>query len=116
MELRTLHAMRCDRVVRYHGAYFGDGSISIVLEHMDGGSLSDVTRALGRIPERQLAGFAAQILEALRYLHDEARVVHRDVKPSNVLVNLAGDASSLISASADSWPTASPSVTAGSGR
>ena len=92
MELRTLHAMRCDRVVRYHGAYFGDGSISIVLEHMDGGSLSDVTRALGRIPERQLAGFAAQILEALRYLHDEARVVHRDVKPSNVLVNLAGDA------------------------
>ena len=37
-------------------------------------------------------GFAAQILEALRYLHDEARVVHRDVKPSNVLVNSAGDA------------------------
>ena len=74
----------------YHAAFFSEGSISIVLDYMDGGSLSDVTRAIGCIPETQLAGFAAQIVSGLRYLHANLRIVHRDVKPSNLLVNKAG--------------------------
>ena len=74
----------------YHAAFFSEGSISIVLDYMDGGSLSDVTRAIGSIPETQLAGFAAQIVSGLRYLHANLRIVHRDVKPSNLLVNKAG--------------------------
>jgi serine/threonine protein kinase len=76
--------------VPYHAAFFSEGSISIVLDYMDGGSLSDVTRAIGCIPETQLAGFAAQIVSGLRYLHANLRIVHRDVKPSNLLVNKAG--------------------------
>ena len=91
-ELRALHQIRSPHVVPCVGAFFDDGAVSIVLEFMDGGSLSDVTRALGRIPERHLAAFAAQIVAAFEYLHDVLRIVHRDVKPTNVLVSAAGDA------------------------
>jgi hypothetical protein len=46
-ELRALHSTRCPYVVAYRGAFFGDGSVSIVLEYADGGSVGDVTRKLG---------------------------------------------------------------------
>jgi len=39
-------------------------------------------------------GFVAhslQVVNALEYLHSEMRVIHRDVKPSNILLNRAGD-------------------------
>jgi len=32
-----------------------------------------------------------QVVNALEYLHSEMHVIHRDVKPSNILLNLAGD-------------------------
>ena len=37
-----------------------------------------------------LCTFAFQIVQALHYLHTELHVIHRDVKPSNILVNRAG--------------------------
>ena len=89
-ELRALHSCDCPHVVPYHAAFFSEGSISIVLDYMDGGSLSDVTRAVGAIPETQLAGFAKQIVAGLGYLHATARIIHRDVKPSNLLVDKRG--------------------------
>ena len=39
-ELRTLHQSVCQYIVPYHGAFFSDGSISIILDYMDGGSLA----------------------------------------------------------------------------
>lgn len=90
-ELRTLHQSSCPHIVPYHGAFFSDGSISIILDYMDGGSLADVTQALGVIPETQLAGLAKQVLQGLTYLHKDIHIIHRDVKPSNLLVNRKGE-------------------------
>jgi mitogen-activated protein kinase kinase 1 len=89
-ELRALHSTRCPYVVAYRGAFFGDGSVSIVLEYADGGSVGDVTRKLGYIEEPPLREIARQTLLGLEYLHCEKKIVHRDVKPSNVLVNTDG--------------------------
>lgn len=90
-ELRTLHQSSCPHIVPYHGAFFSDGSISIILDYMDGGSLADVTQVMRTIPETQLAGLSKQILSGLSYLHKDMHIVHRDIKPSNLLVNRKGE-------------------------
>ena len=91
-ELRALHDSRCPYVVAYRGAFFGDGSVSIVLEYADGGSVADVTSRLGFIEEPALREIARQTLLGLEYLHVTKKIVHRDVKPSNILVATDGSA------------------------
>src|SRR5215218_5779697 len=61
----------------------------IVMEHIGGGTLADRIRTAAEDvdPER----LARQLLGALEAIH-AAGVVHRDVKPSNVLLDTAGDA------------------------
>ena len=50
----------CSQVVPLHGAFFREGSISIVLEYMDGGSLADLLHASGSLSERQLLYISQQ--------------------------------------------------------
>ena len=54
-ELRALHSAESPYVVAYRGAFFGDGSVSIVLEYADGGSVAELTEKLGRVREPQRA-------------------------------------------------------------
>jgi mitogen-activated protein kinase kinase 1 len=74
----------------FYGAFYRDGAITIALEYMDGGSLANVISQVGQIPEFALANMAYQILWGLAYLKHEKRV-HRDVKPSNLLINSRGE-------------------------
>lgn len=49
--MKTLHECDCDFVVRSYGAFLKDGYVNIALEYMDGGSLADVIKEVGKIPE-----------------------------------------------------------------
>jgi len=91
-ELRTLHKSSCDYIVRSRGAYFDKGSVSLVMEYMDGGTMSDATQYLGKWDEQSLAAVSAMLADGLHYLHSNLSVVHRDIKPLNVLLNLRGEA------------------------
>ncbi|WP_063783904.1 serine/threonine-protein kinase [Streptomyces sp. WM6372] len=62
-----------------------DGRPWIVMELVHGLSLADVLEADGPLTPQRAAHFGEQVLAALRSAH-EAGVLHRDVKPSNVLV------------------------------
>ena len=66
-----------------------DGTLSICLEFMNGGSLQDVMRMGGCENENVLKGISVQVCAGLDFLHG-MRVIHRDIKPSNCLVNSAG--------------------------
>ncbi|KAJ1412826.1 kinase-like domain-containing protein, partial [Ochromonadaceae sp. CCMP2298] len=66
-----------------------DETLSLCLEYMDSGSLEDVVQAGGCRDERVLASIAYQMTQGLRFLHGK-RLIHRDVKPSNVLMSLTG--------------------------
>lgn len=88
-EIQALYNANCDCLVSFYGAFHREGAITIALEYMDGGALSDVLKAVGTIPESVLANMTFQILWGLGYLKHEKRL-HRDLKPSNLLVNSKG--------------------------
>ncbi|WVZ74100.1 hypothetical protein U9M48_022323, partial [Paspalum notatum var. saurae] len=80
-------------VVRLHGVFPRNKNnqlLCLVLEYVPGGSLSDVLRRRGRLPEHSIAGVARCVLGGLRHLH-RLGIVHGDVKPSNLLVGRHGE-------------------------
>lgn len=52
---------------------------------MKGGSLSQAIKDK-KLSERQLIGFARDVVAGLSYLHIEKNIIHRDIKPQNILV------------------------------
>ena len=66
-----------------------DGTYFIVMEYVDGRTLSEILRAEGPLHPDRVADVGADVAAALGFAHRNG-VVHRDVKPGNVLVTAAG--------------------------
>ncbi|XP_070324805.1 dual specificity mitogen-activated protein kinase kinase 5 isoform X5 [Odocoileus virginianus] len=84
-ELEILYKCDSSYIIGFYGAFFVENRISICTEFMDGGSL-DVYR---KIPEHVLGRIAVAVVKGLTYLWS-LKILHRDVKPSNMLVNTRG--------------------------
>ncbi|MEV0113872.1 serine/threonine-protein kinase [Streptomyces sp. NPDC050844] len=76
-------------VVTVYDVASQDGRPWIVMEIVRGLSLSDVLDTEGPMPPQRAAHIGAEVLAALRAAHD-AGVLHRDVKPGNVLIGNDG--------------------------
>ncbi len=68
-----------------------DGTYFIVMEYVDGRSLAEIMREEGPLHPRRAAEIAFEVAGALGFAHSKG-VVHRDVKPGNVLVSGTGNA------------------------
>nr|CAG4644901.1 EOG090X08J3 [Leptodora kindtii] len=90
-ELKILHECNSPHIVGFYGAFYSDGEISICMEYMDGGSLDLLLKKATRIPEPFLGKITTAVLKGLSYLRDKHQIIHRDVKPSNILVNSRGE-------------------------
>jgi serine/threonine-protein kinase len=67
-----------------------DGTYYIAMEYLPGGTLKDRILKRGALPAYTAAAVALQMAEALRAAH-ERDVIHRDIKPHNILVTGSGD-------------------------
>ncbi|CAN1340190.1 Mitogen-activated protein kinase kinase 2 [Linum perenne] len=90
-ELKINQSAQCPHVVMCYQSFYDNGAVSIILEYMDGGSLADFLRNVRTIPEPYIAAICKQVLQGLLYLHHEKHVIHRDMKPSNLLINHRGE-------------------------
>jgi beta-lactam-binding protein with PASTA domain len=67
-----------------------DGTYYIAMEYLPGGTLKDRITKRGALPPRTAAAVALQIAEALCAAHERG-VIHRDIKPHNILITESGD-------------------------
>jgi serine/threonine protein kinase len=85
----AVNAARLDHphVVTVHDVVIEDGEPWIVMQLVRGRSLREVLSESGRLEAEQVARIAEAVLSALRAAHEgDRQIVHRDVKPANILL------------------------------
>src|SRR5918998_850808 len=90
-EARAVAQLNHPHVVTVIDAGEDDGTPFIVFEYIDGETLKDRIRRLGRLPVSEAVAYAIEIGRALEAAH-ASMLVHRDVKPQNVLIDRDGRA------------------------
>jgi tetratricopeptide (TPR) repeat protein/tRNA A-37 threonylcarbamoyl transferase component Bud32/TolB-like protein len=90
-ELLLARKITHKNVIRIHDLGEADGITFFTMEFIHGESLDALIHRLGRIPPEQAVSLSRQILSALAEAHAQG-VIHRDLKPQNVMVDGAGNA------------------------
>lgn len=61
----------------------------IVFEYVEGRTIEDIIREKGRLSIQEATALCSQMMDALQYAHEHG-IIHRDIKPQNILVNEHG--------------------------
>jgi predicted Ser/Thr protein kinase len=89
-EARTLASLRHPGVVTVYDYGVDEGRPYLVMELLPGPSLAELIREQGRLSISDVRRYGSQAALALQAVH-EAGVVHRDVKPANLVIDFTGN-------------------------
>jgi serine/threonine protein kinase len=87
-EVEMMKHFRHANVIRYYGQFYSrkEQEMQIVLEYIEGGSVSKLLQLQKRFTEEFSARVMLQCLQGLSYLHAN-NIIHRDFKPDNILIS-----------------------------
>jgi len=92
-EVKLLQQLDHPNIIKCLATFIQNNELNIVMEYADAGDLARLISSLKskkqRLPEQYIWKYFCQITKALAYMHDQ-RVMHRDVKPANVLIVSGG--------------------------
>jgi len=90
-EAMVLARLNHPHLVRVTDFFEEEDNTYLVMDFVDGESLADRISRQGALPEQDALVWAGQLLDALAYCHGEG-VIHRDIKPQNVIIRPDGRA------------------------
>lgn len=88
-EAQVLARLNHPNLVRVTNYFEESGNVYFVMDFVEGESLADLIAAQGALPETRVIEWAVQLLDALAYCHSQG-VIHRDIKPQNIIVRPDG--------------------------
>eukprot|EP01084_Bolivina_argentea_P297582 512694_1 len=89
-EIQLLRSCKSHYIVNFRGSYIKDDNIWLAMEYCGAGSVLDIMRVTGEnLNEDQIQVVMRESLKGLEYLHSK-KLVHRDIKAANVLLNHRG--------------------------
>jgi serine/threonine-protein kinase len=88
-EIEVLDQLKHPNVVRLLGSGCQDGLFYFAMEYVEGPNFEQLLLQQGRLPWKEVLDAALQICPALKHAHDRG-IIHRDIKPPNLLRNADG--------------------------
>lgn len=86
-EIKIHRTLKHSHIVAFH-SYFEDSNfVYMVLELCELGSLMNLSKKHGPIPEPETSFYLKQMCEGLVYLHDQRKIIHRDLKLANIFLS-----------------------------